>query len=45
MNYIIAGIGVWTIAKYGQMMIGNYMLNHPFMTTRFQANLNQLKTN
>lgn len=45
MNYIIAGIGVWTIAKYSQMMMANYMLNHPFMTTRFQANLNQLKTN
>ena len=42
-NYIIAGIGVWTIAKYGQLMMANYMLNHPFMTTRFQANLNQLK--
>jgi hypothetical protein len=42
-SYIIGLVGVWTVAKYGQLMIANYMINHPFMTTRFQANLNQLK--
>ena len=42
-NYIIGGIGVWAVANYGQLMMANYMVNHPFMTTRFQANLNQLK--
>lgn len=42
-NYIIGGIGVWAVAKYGQMMMADYMINHPFMTSRFQANLNQLK--
>ncbi len=44
-NYIIGGIGAWTILKYGQTMMADYMINHPFMTTRFQANLNQLKIN
>lgn len=44
LNYIIGAIGVWTVAKYGQMMIADHMINHPFMTTRFQANLNQFKT-
>jgi hypothetical protein len=44
LNYIIGGIGIWTVAKYGQIMIANYMINHPFMTTRFQSKLNQLKT-
>jgi hypothetical protein len=43
-NYIIGGIGVWALTKYGQIMIADYMVNHPFMTTRFQANLNQFKT-
>lgn len=43
LNYIIGGIGVWAVAKYGQMMMADYMINHPFMTSRFQANLNQLK--
>jgi hypothetical protein len=43
LNYIIGGIGVWAVAKYGQLMIANYMIDHPFMTTRFQANLNQFK--
>ncbi len=42
-NYIIGGIGTWAILKYGQMMMADYMINHPFMTSRFQANLNQLK--
>lgn len=44
-NYIIGGIGAWVILKYGQIMMADHMINHPFMTTRFQANLNQLKTN
>lgn len=43
MNYIIGLVGVWTVAKYGQTIMANYMMNHPFMTTRFQASLNQLK--
>jgi hypothetical protein len=43
-NYAIGLVGVWAVAKYGQIMMANYMVNHPFMTTRFQANLNQLKT-
>ncbi len=42
-NYIIGGIGVWAVAKYGQLVTANYMLNHPFMTTRFQAILNEYK--
>jgi hypothetical protein len=37
LNYIIGGIGICVIVKYGQFMIANYMVNHPFMTTRFQA--------
>ncbi len=44
LNYVIGLVGVWAIAKYGQMMIADHMINHPFMTTRFQANLNQFKT-
>jgi hypothetical protein len=44
LNYIIGGLGVFVVAKYGQIMIADYMINHPFMTTRFQANLNQFKT-
>ncbi len=44
-NYIIGGIGIWAITKYGQIMIADHIVNHPFMTTRFQANLNQFKTN
>lgn len=43
MNFIIGCIGIWAIIKYGQMMIANYMINHPFMTTRFQAKLNEYK--
>jgi len=42
-NYIIGGIGIWALTKYSQMMMADYMVNHPFMTSRFQANLNQLK--
>jgi len=45
LNYIIGGLSVFVVAKYGQIMIADYMINHPFMTTRFQANLNQFKTN
>ena len=45
LNYIIGGIGVWAITKYGQLMIVDHMINHPFITTRFQANLNQPKMN
>lgn len=43
MNYVIGAIGVCAIVKFSQLIIANHMLNHPFMTTRFQANLNQLK--
>ncbi len=42
-NYIIGGITILTIIKYGQLIIANYMINHPFMTTRFQAKLNEYK--
>jgi hypothetical protein len=45
LNYIIGLVGVWAVTKYGQLMITDYMINHPFMTTRFQANLNQPKIN
>ncbi len=43
LNYIIGGIGIWAVTKYVQIIMANYMINHPFMTTRFQATLNQLK--
>ena len=43
LNYIIGGIGIWTVMEYGKLIIANYMLNHPFITTRFQANLNEFK--
>jgi hypothetical protein len=43
-SYIIGAVGVWASLKYGQIMVADHMVNHPFMTTRFQAKMNQLKT-
>lgn len=43
LNYAIGLVGMWAVTKYGQLMISEYMINHPFMTSRFQANLNEFK--
>jgi hypothetical protein len=37
MDYIIMCAGTIVIVKYCQQSLANYMIHHPFITTRFQA--------